>query len=83
LSKQQSKTRKLHKIGEVARQSGFSSQVISTWCMLGLIKEAERTIAGHRLFDDSIFARLKLIRDLNKQGYTLRDIREIFIKDRF
>jgi len=74
--------KKLYKIGEVAGRSGFSTQVISTWCMLGLLRETTRTPTGRRLFDESIFKRLSLIRDLNKQGYTLRDIRETFIKDR-
>ena len=81
VSAKQSQQRELYKIGEVARRSGFTTQEISTWCMLGLVKETARTAAGHRLFDETIFGRLKLIRDLNTR-YTLRDIREIFIKDR-
>jgi len=50
--------------------------------MYGLIRESRRTGGGHRLFSEKVLVRLKLIRDLLGHGYTLRDIREIFIRDR-
>ena len=75
---------RLMKIGELARKSGVSRQMVSTWCMYGLIREAARTPKGHRLFDEKALRRVQLIRDMLKQkdGYTLREIREIFIRDR-
>jgi DNA-binding transcriptional MerR regulator len=45
---------------------------------LGLVTPAEVTDTGRRLFDDSVFSRLELIKQLNQSGYTLRDIRETF-----
>lgn len=72
----------LIKIGEVCRLSGLSRQMVSSYCMYGLIREAARTPAGHRLFDSRVLGRLKLIRQLVNHGYTLREIREIFIRDR-
>ena len=72
----------LMKIGDVARRSGLSRQMISSYCMYGLIREAARTPKGHRLFDEKVLRRLRLIRGLVEHGYTLRDIREIFIRDR-
>jgi DNA-binding transcriptional MerR regulator len=37
---------------------------------------------GQRLFDDATVRRIQLIQDL-KRRYTLREIREIFLRDRF
>lgn len=74
----------LMKIGELARRAGVSPQVVGSYCMYGLIKEAARTPKGHRLFDQKVLRRLKLIHQMvrQKDGYTLREIREIFIRDR-
>ncbi len=72
----------LMKIGEVCRLSGLSRQMVSSYCMYGLIREDARTPSGHRLFDTRVLTRLKLIRQLVEHGYTLREIREIFIRDR-
>jgi DNA-binding transcriptional MerR regulator len=47
--------------------------------MLGLVKPAAKSPAGQRLFDKEAIDRIKLIRKLNRSGYTLRDIREIFL----
>jgi DNA-binding transcriptional MerR regulator len=73
--------RRLYRIGDLAEKAGVSRQVVSTYCMYGLIAEAERTPGGQRLFDDSTVRRIRLIQDL-KRRYTLREIREIFIRDR-
>jgi len=72
----------LMKIGELARRSGLTRQMISSYCMYGLVKEAMRTPKGHRLFDEKALKLLGLIRDLLKSGYTLRDIRDTFIRDK-
>ena len=71
----------LYRISELAQKAGVSRQVISTYCMYGLVGETARTPGGQRLFDESTVRRIRLIRDL-KRRYTLRDIREIFIRDR-
>jgi DNA-binding transcriptional MerR regulator len=72
---------RLYRIGNLAQKAGVSRQVISTYCMYGLIAEADRTAGGQRLFDESVVRRVRLIQDL-KHRYTLRQIREIFIRDR-
>jgi DNA-binding transcriptional MerR regulator len=71
----------LFRIGDLAGKAGVSRSVISTYCMYGLIAEAARTPGDQRLFDESSVRRIKLIQDL-KHHYTLREIREIFIRDR-
>ena len=74
----------LMKIGELAKRSGLTSQVISSYCMYGLIREAARTPKGHRLFDERALRLVKVITDALKQkkGYTLRELREVFIRDK-
>ncbi len=68
--------KKLFKIGEVMRYSELSRQTIHNYTMLGLITEEERTESGHRLYDESVFARLERIKRLRKSK-TLKEIREI------
>jgi len=72
----------LYRLGELAELAGVSRQVVSTYCMYGLVQETDRTPGGHRLFGASMARRIRLIQDL-KRRYTLREIREIFIRDRF
>ena len=60
------------------KQSGLSRQVLYQYTAMGLIKEAETTRAGYRLYPESVFRHLKIIRTLNETGYTLRDIKDIF-----
>jgi DNA-binding transcriptional MerR regulator len=72
----------LYRIGEAAEMAGVSRQVVSTYCMLGLLAEVARTSGGQRLFDHATVRRIQLIQDL-KRRYTLREIREIFLRDRF
>ena len=68
--------KKLFKIGEVAEYSGLSRQTVNYYTVLGLLGEAERTRAGHRLYDETVFDRIDRIREL-KQTHTLREVREI------
>jgi len=72
--------RKLYRTAEVLRATGISRQVLYHYITLGLISPAEVTETGRRLFDESVFRRLELIRQLNRSGYTLRDIRETFFR---
>ena len=71
----------LYRIGELAERAGVSRQVVGAYCMYGLLAEAARTPGGQRLFDESAVRRIRLIQQL-KRRYTLREIREIFIRDR-
>ncbi len=72
---------RFYRIGKLADRAGVSRQVVSTYCMYGLLAEKARTPGGQRLFDDDAVRRIRLIQDL-KRRYTLRAIREIFIRDR-
>lgn len=68
------KPRKLWKVGDVVRHSGLTRQTIHNYVLLGLIEEAEVLPSGHRLFDDSVFARLRRIEALKRKGMRLTEI---------
>lgn len=67
---------KRYKVGEIMRHSSLSRQTIHNYTMLGLIHAVERTEAGHRLYDESIFDRIKKI-EMLKAHRTLNEIREM------
>ena len=69
--------RKLFKIGEVMEYSGLSRQVIHYYTQLELIKEAEWTKTGHRLYDESVFNHLERIKRLRAKGKTLLQIKKL------
>lgn len=69
----------LLRIGAAAEKAGISRQMLQYYVMLGLVKPAGKSPSGQRLFDKESISRIKLIRKLNRSGYTLRDIREIFL----
>jgi DNA-binding transcriptional MerR regulator len=71
---------RLYNTSEVAKRSGLSQQVIYNYLNMDLIKEKKKTPSGRFLFDAKVFKRLELIKKLNRSGYTLRAIRDIFFK---
>jgi hypothetical protein len=74
--------RALLKTGELAERSGLSRQVIYTYTTMKLLQPVSTNKAGHKLFDEAALVHLKLIQDLVALGYTLRDVRQIFFKER-
>ncbi|MFN3166340.1 MAG: MerR family transcriptional regulator [Phycisphaeraceae bacterium] len=58
---------KRYRIGELARHTGLTRQTLHNYTRWGLIEEAEWTPGGHRLYDESVFARLGAILRLRKQ----------------
>jgi len=67
---------KLYRIGELVRYTPFSRQTLHNYTIMGLIREAQWTDGGHRLYDESVFARLSRILELKKTR-TLWEIRKI------
>ena len=72
----------LLKTGEVAGRAGVSRQIIHIYTTMGLIKEERKTPSGYRLFSKNVLKRIEIIRELVRTGYTLRDVKEIFLKQR-
>jgi DNA-binding transcriptional MerR regulator len=67
---------KRYRIGELVRHSPFSRQTIHNYTIMGLIREAEWTEGGHRLYDESVFEQLSRIVELRKTK-SLAEIRRI------
>ena len=71
---------KLYRIGELVRYTPFSRQTIHNYTIMGLIQESEWTQGGHRLYDETVFARLSKILELRKT-MTLTQIRKILSQE--
>jgi DNA-binding transcriptional MerR regulator len=71
---------KRYRIGELVRCSPFSRQTIHNYTIMGLIREAEWTEGGHRLYDESVFGRLSRILEL-RQSKSLAEIRRILMEE--
>ena len=67
-------------IGKAAKEAGVSRQSLQYYIMLGLLEAAKITKTGRRMFDQRTIERIKLVKKLNKTGYPLRAIRELFIE---
>ena len=67
-------------IGQAAKEAGVSRQSLQYYLMVGLLEPVSVTSSGRRLFDGASVERIQLIHKLNKSGYTLRAIRELFIE---
>jgi DNA-binding transcriptional MerR regulator len=75
-------SKKLMSIGTAAKKAGISRQSLQYYLMVGLLEPTEVTPTSRRLFDDKSIERIKLIKKLNKSGYPLRAIRELFLEGR-
>ena len=73
---------KLAPIGAAAKNAGVSRQSLQYYLMVGLLEPTEVTPTGRRLFDEKGIERIKIIKKLNKSGYPLRAIRELFMEGR-
>ena len=73
---------KLYRIGDLVRYSPFSRQTLHNYTIMGLIREAQWTQGGHRLYDESVFHRLSRINELRKTK-TLSQIRQILTHEQF
>ena len=69
-------------IGVAAKKAGISRQSLQYYIMLGLLEATKITKTGRRLFDQKSIERVRLVKKLNKSGYPLRAIRELFLEGR-
>lgn len=71
---------KLLAIGQAAEEAGVSRQSLQYYLMLSLVEPTEISTGGRRLFNKQAIERIKLVKHLNKSGYPLRAIRELFLE---
>ncbi len=74
--------KKYFRIGKAAEAANVSRQSVQYYLLVGLLDPAKRSQSGQQLFDEASVERIKLIKKLNKSGYPLREIRDIFLKNR-
>ena len=65
-----------YKVGELVAATGLSRQTLHNYTKWGLIGEASWTAGGHRLYDETVFARLERVMQL-KAKHTVEQVREL------
>ncbi|MEM6107819.1 MerR family transcriptional regulator [Mycobacterium sp. 050272] len=67
-------------IGDVARETGVAATTLRYYEQIGLLPSPAR-LSGRRRYDDSILARLEVIRLCKSAGFTLEEIQLLFADD--
>jgi MerR family copper efflux transcriptional regulator len=71
------------RLGQAARSAGVSTQTLEYYIMLGLVTPINDPPGSRRrFFDPNLVKRIRLIRELNDTGYTLREIRTTWLRNR-
>jgi DNA-binding transcriptional MerR regulator len=70
------------RISQAAAAAGVSKQTVEYYVMLGLVSPLRLPNRPGRIFNDDLVKRIRLIRHLNNSGYTLRAIRETYLRQR-
>ncbi|WP_425617710.1 heavy metal-responsive transcriptional regulator [Anatilimnocola sp. NA78] len=64
-------------IGQVAREAGIGVETVRFYEREGLLEEPARRASGYRQFDLDAVARLRFIKQAQRLGFTLREIKEL------
>lgn len=73
---------KLLRIAAAAQAAGVSKQSLQYYLLVGLLEPSTRSASGQQFFDEKALERIRLVKKLNDSGYPLREIREIFLRDK-
>lgn len=68
------------KVGELARRTGLSVRTLHHYDEIGLLRPAERTQGGHRLYGHAEVARLQQVLSLRALGLSLDEVRELLAR---
>jgi MerR family transcriptional regulator, copper efflux regulator len=64
-------------IGEVAKRSGASRKALRLYEQAGILPPAQRTEAGYRVYGAEALDLLAFVRQAQRLGFTLREIKEV------
>ncbi len=67
------------KIGDLAKQTGFTTKTIRYYELTGLLAKPERTESGYRLYGPEDVERLEFIKKAKRLGFSLEDIRDVLV----
>jgi len=70
----------LMRISQAAKAAGVSKQTVEYYMLLGLVRPIRRAGRRGRFFDAALVKRVRLVHQLNRSGYTLRFIRETYLR---
>jgi MerR family transcriptional regulator, copper efflux regulator len=65
------------RIGEVSKRAGLNIQTIRFYERKHIIREPQRTPSGYRCYEEADLERLLFVRQSQKLGFTLREIRQM------
>ncbi|HSH38625.1 MAG TPA: MerR family transcriptional regulator [Chthoniobacterales bacterium] len=69
----------LVKVGALAAQAGVRVQTLRFYEDLGLLPKARRSLSNHRLYSSEVFRRVQFIKKAQALGFSLDEIKEIFV----
>jgi MerR family copper efflux transcriptional regulator len=69
------------RIGELAKQVNVANSTIRYWTKEGLIDVADKTASGYQLYSSETIERIKRIKELKAQRYTLSEIKDMLDVD--
>ncbi|MFJ4251833.1 MerR family transcriptional regulator [Pseudomonas sp. DTU12.3] len=69
------------KIGEVSKRTGVAASAIRYYEEQGLVEPSTRDANGYRHYGEAAVARLILVRDAQRLGFSLDTIRGLFLQD--
>lgn len=64
------------RIGDAAAKLGIETHVLRHWEDMGLLHPA-RSASGHRIYDDELVTRARLIRICQRAGMSLEEVRAV------
>ncbi|MGQ9592065.1 MAG: MerR family transcriptional regulator [Planctomycetota bacterium] len=73
---------RLLRTAEVLRLAGITHQVLYRYVTLGLIEPAAIAARGQRYFRPEVVDLIRIIQDFNREGYSLRDLKDTFFQDK-
>ena len=63
--------------GEVASRAGVNLQTLRYYERRGILPEPDRSLGGHRLYDDSTVLLLRVVKAAQALGFSLEEIAEL------